>query len=526
MLTRVGAAALVLCVSTALAAEGPESAFTRGVAAYRAGSYDEALSLFDDALRRNPDDPPALYYRGLSRARIGQYAEAIADLRGAEPSLPDVPIAADIGVAYYYDGEPAQAVPWLKKATSNPVSAPGAHLLLGIIAYDAGDTAAAQTYLVQAEASGGPQVKGTAAYYLGLVAAAGARPADARSAFQLARAAGEPAVAEAAALYLRRLPASDDGGLAPSPGDVLPYAVRTSASFQYDSNVLIADIPFDQRQALPFDPKKNDGRFVVGLGATYYALADDEALLQFSYDFYQSLLFSVDRLDLQGHTASALFEYGDDLLVPGILGTYSLYLTDGTSTYLSEATAMPYLVVQEAGFGQSEIHYRFTGSNYIGAPFNPFRDGYNNAVGARQVFFLGSPDRRLDVGYQWDETTTEGSGPGSRDFDETSNGVDVGVHWYLREIAWLEARYFYRNDDYLHGNSRAAPMAVRLPDGSLGVSRLRRRDDRQEVMVLVTRDITDGIYASLGYLFTDNASNIQVFEYSRHIVSATVGFNF
>lgn len=529
MLRTLGAVALVLGTAASLwAAVERESDYARGLAAYRAGSYVEAIALFDRSVNEHPDDMVAVYYRGLARARNGDYAGAIPDLEKAAQALPDVPVAGDLGVANYYAGRRGEAARWLQKATLDPQSAASANLLLGIMAYEDGDLATAQRHFAEADAGTDPRVKGTAAYYLGLIAVRNSRAADARNSFEQAQAAGEPAVSQAASSYISALA----GWTGPQPVGGPPptmfgrLSLRAAGSFQYDSNLLIADIPLSQRQALPFSDKKDDGRFALGLGATYSVLADEEALLAFSYDFYQSLNFSVDRLDLQGHTLSGVFEYGDGMVVPGFQASYSLYLTDGTSTYLSRFVGSPYVVIREGDFGQSEIFYAITADDYLGAPFNPFRDGTTNAVGGRQTFFLGSPDRRLDVGYQWYKIDTGTSSAGARDFDDQSNQVDVGVSVNIPEIAWVDVRWLFSNDNYLYGNSRAAPVLTVQPDGTVTLTRLRRRDDRNVVSLSLRRELPNGMFASLGYYFTDSGSNIPVFQYSRNIVSATLGVVF
>lgn len=524
MLKRWGTVAVVvLAVAPVAAGEAATTtAYGRGLDAYRGGAYGAAAAAFEEVLRAEPDDAAALYYRGLSRAREGRLAEAISDFERAEPALPDVPVAADLGVALYLAGRRDEARTWLEKAANQRAGAAGANLLLGILAFEDGDLETAKRALAQADASGDAAVRGTAAYYLGLIAARSTRPTDARGALEQAQAAGDPAVAQAASTVLARIAGESPADVAPSR----PYSLYANSGFQYDSNVVIASIPLNQRQGLPFSDAKNDGRFVVQAGASYYLFENEEALLRLNYDFYQSIFFDVGRLDLQGHTVSGVFEYGDGIVVPGIEGGYSYYMTDGTSSYLGRAYGSPYAVIQEEGFGQTEVYYAITGDNYMGAPFNPYRDGINNAVGARQVFFLGQSDRRIDVGYRWDRTSTEGSSAGARDFDMESNKVDVGLSVNLPEIAWIDVRWLFSNDDYLYGNSRSAPVTTVQPDGTVTMSRLRRRDDRNVLTLFVSRNLTDEIWASAGYYFTDSGSNIPVFQYSRNIFAVNVGITF
>lgn len=73
--------ALVLMSLSALGpqqAMGAKSGYAAGVDAYRAKNYQQALTLFYDALKANPRDEKSYYYAALSAHQLGQTQKAIA----------------------------------------------------------------------------------------------------------------------------------------------------------------------------------------------------------------------------------------------------------------------------------------------------------------------------------------------------------------------------------------------------------------------------------------------------------------
>lgn len=517
----VGVWLLGLVATAAGAAEPVESTYTRGLASYHAGQFADAIDKFDDVLRADPERVGALYYRGLAKAQMERYGEAIPDLESAGRSQPDLPVAESLGRCYFETGQRAEAKTWLQKAIGQRPPGAAASLLLGIIAYEEGDLPEAERRLAAAEV-GAPNLKGSVAYYRGMIAAQQGRREDARARFVVAQSAADPAVARAASGRLQSL------GERPAPVAAVPrlgvpgLSASAFAGFEYDSNVVLQDIDVSTG--------KSDGRFVLGAGGIYQAIRGDQIRWNVGYDIYQSLHFDLSDFNLQGHTLRTDLEFGDSWIVPGIDAQYAFYLIEDR-TYFQELLGSPFLLIDEMGIGQVELYYRIRGRDYLSKPFNPARDATNHAIGFRQVFFLGAADQTVDVGYQFDREDPESSRSG-REFDYSGNQVDIGVRWPIPGIAGIELRYGFRNEDYTHGNSRAEVEVVQRPGGVVEERRLNRRDDLHWVLVAVTRDLTDRVYARLGYIGQFNDSNIvnvagdEFFGYDRHIVSATLGVNF
>jgi tetratricopeptide (TPR) repeat protein len=514
----IGGCVVLVVAIEAPAAEDPEAEYTRGLVAYQAGHYAEAITVFDDVLQAQPQRASALYYRGLAKAKLGKFADAIPDLEMAKQQDPTLPVAGSLGAAYFQLQRYREAKPWLQKALSEePAGAASANLALGIIAYNEENYAEAETYLAQAEA-GGPNVQGTAAYYRGLVATRQARDADARAAFTRARAAGDPSIAEAAARQLallssRKVP-SQVAGLRsrPMPLPEAPLArLYLLAGYEYESNVVLEDTPFITN--------KSGNRFVLGAGGTYRLMDTEQVRWDLSYDFYQNVYLDLSNsLDLQGHTVRSSTAFGSGTVVPGFHLSYSAYLI-GSSGYFDEMVGTPFVAFEEAGIGETQLFCRIRGRDYLSPPFDPVEDALNYAVGFRQFFRLGTGGQTIDVGYQFDRNATRGTStprsglPDSEDFDYEGHEADAGVSSPLASIGVLEVRYGYRAEDYLHFNSLLQFLG-------------KRHDNTNYFNSVLTRDLTEHLYGRLQYRGRFNNSNVNDFDYDRHTVSLTMGLRF
>jgi hypothetical protein len=325
-------------------------------------------------------------------------------------------------------------------------------------------------------------------------------------------------VAEAAARQLAANPEATQFSSVrarPFPVPGAPVArLYVLAGFEYDSNVVLEDTPLITDEA--------DGRFVFGAGGTYSLMNDERVRWDIGYDFYQNIHFQIDEIKLQGHTVRSSVEVGSGIVTPGLHAAYNAYLLEADG-YFHEILGTPYASIDEAGYAEGLLFYRIRARDYFATPFDPAQDAINHAVGVRQIVPVGTGE--VDAGYQFDRNDPVSSFSG-RDFDYKGHEVDAGVVWPFPEIAEIELRYGYRNEDYLHGNSAFLPIRGTLPDGT-GVSiRTKRRDDSHYVSLAGTRDLTEQIYVRLGYRFRTNDSNVPTFSYDRHTVSAIAGVRF
>jgi tetratricopeptide (TPR) repeat protein len=82
----------------------------QGLAAFKSGDYDTAISLLEAATREEPENYRAFNYLGAAYAGKGKYNAAIGAFKSAEQINPGVvSIHYNLGQAYEAAGVPAEA---------------------------------------------------------------------------------------------------------------------------------------------------------------------------------------------------------------------------------------------------------------------------------------------------------------------------------------------------------------------------------------------------------------------------------
>jgi tetratricopeptide (TPR) repeat protein len=506
-------------VHTAWANVRSQALYARGLIPFDRGQWEQAYALFDRAVAADANDAVARYYRGLTRARLKQYAAAIQDMEQALQLNPALPHAAlDLGITYFDDGQYTPAKTWLERAYQQGVERFTAAFFLGLTCYRMGDDAAAQKYLTEAEAD--PDLRPSAQYYAGLALFRQGKTEAARAEMQQ---------------VMRERPQSDIGkaaqgavsgaGLPPTRGPAAPqkpWSLYGEVGFQYDTNVVLAPSDAGVKVAEGIS-KQADGRAVIGLGGAYQLLKTDVGSLNAEYDFYQSIHFHLTEFDLQGHRLRL------DALSPpgkvsyGLSALYDFYALDYQS-FFQEGLGTPWISLNESDTAATQAYYTFRGRNFFRQPYDPARNGMNNAVGIRQYLNLGTlgpGDWLLDLGYQFDSEITFSNSLGARDFQNIGNQADIDLHVPLYWLVQLQLAYLFRLEDYQYPNSRTKPPPPSPPSGGF-----RRHDAEQQFAVALRRSLTANVSAEIDYFGVINNSNISNFEYDRGIVAGSVRVTF
>ena len=497
-----------------------QALYARGLVAFDAGQWQQAYRLFDQAVQADGTDALALYYRGLTQARRGLRPAAIQDLEAALKLKPTLPRAAlDLGIAYFDAAQYPQAKTWLERAHQQGAERFTAAFFLGLTLYRLGDDSGAQTYLNEAKAD--PELRPSAQYYTGLALLRQGKTAAGRAELaQVTREQPQSEVGTAAQPYAgaeARQPPS-----AASAQPKKPWSLYGELGFEYDSNVVIA--PSDSSFKSAGISRQADGRAVLQAGGSYTLLDSDIGSLRAEYDFYQSVHFRLTEFDLQGHRVRLDAASPPGLISYGVSGTYDFYALDYQS-FFQEALGTPWIAVAEGDAAATQLYYTVRGRDFFRQPYDPSRDAIDNAVGLRQYLALGSADRVLSFGYQFDaeQTLTHGpngqpivctptlqtSGCGGRDFDYKGNQFDAGVSLPILDVARAQLAYLFRLEDYQFPNSR------------LGFGP-RRHDNEHQFVVALTHDLTPHVALGLDYFGVINNSNVPDFDYDRNVVSVIV----
>lgn len=524
---RAGAlvAVLTLWAGAAGASLRSQVLYARGLVPYHAGQFEQAFELFDQAVAADGQDALALYYRGLAQARRGATEAAVADLRGAlqiEPRLPNASL--DLGVALFDLGQFADARRSLEVAHGRGESPATAAFFLGLCAYRLGEHDAAGTWF--AEASDDPSLRQSALYYAGL---ARLRAGDTLGAQGLLRQSADAAPDTEIGRIAARFAASPGAAQASvADAGAAPWSVYADTRLEYDSNVVVgASDGVDGTDAA------GDGRPVLLAGGSYRFLDSAAGALVGSADLGQSIHFSERDFDLSSvqlrldwNGAPGRWQYGAG-------GGYEFYGL-GYDAFSQAFHVQPWAAFRQTDATATQAYWRFRYRDFLDSPFDPFRDGFNNAVGLRQLWL---PLARLEtsVGYQFDAETPEDTGSGdpflaagADDFAYFGHQLDLGARSPLEipglGAAELRGGYRFRLDDYTEPNSRTRAVGSD-GDGS------PREDIENTVALQLAGDLgrpdwlagsgLRQLELSVGLIAQFNGSNIDEFEYNR--IVGTIG---
>jgi len=493
--------------AAAAASARSQQLYAKGLIPFQSQQWEAAYALFDEATAADPDDAVATYYRGLTAARLGRTQDAIADVERALQLRPDLrPAVLDLGVLYLDAGEYERAEAWLKRAYDLPESRFPAALFLGVTYFRRGKDTEAQTFL-QAAAKD-PRLRPAANYYEALSLLRTGERARADEMLRGTREAWpQTQIAVAIDEHLSSAPAS---AFAFAADESKAWTVHGDFGFAYDSNVSLAPNKSSIRKSRGIDSPA-DGEAQIAAGASYRVLDVPLAEGTVSYDLYQGFNFTRNDFNIGSHRFRFDVQTRADRWYQfGMSAYYNLYLRDFRS-FFQEGVGIPWVTFYEGEVSATQLYYRVRGRDFFGSPFNPFRDSINNAVGARQYFLLGAVDRTLSVGYQWsddDPLSRDGT-----DFAYSTHQFDIEVHSAVRDWFAATLGYAVLLDDYEHPNSRTG-------------FRIGRYDNQHQIVLLLERPITPFLLAGINYLGTINNSNLDEFEYDRHVVSAGVRMHF
>jgi tetratricopeptide (TPR) repeat protein len=502
---------LVGCVNAwpAAASEESQALSARGLIELNAGRTDQARELFDRAVAADPADPTARYQRGTLRAKLGDDAGAAEDMRAALAARPDFPEAQlELGIALTQLRKYAEAEPYLSWAQRSPELDAQASFFLGIAQLRLDRFAEAQANFVRARTHD-PNLDLQARYYEAVIAYRERQYDVAEAGFaSIASEKPDSAMGRESARFL----------------DVLArtkpkiYSAFGTLALEYDSNVTLA----------PSNPVAGsitgqaDGRFVIDAGGRYTPLTLGPASLTLSYEFYQSLEFSLTQFNLQDHRPAVQLLFDFDKVLVGVIGRYDYYLLS-SSSFLQEAGGYPWVAVREDGIGRTEISARIQWRDYkahtidddcsgppasCNSPGFTQLDGFYSYAGVRQIIDLGRPNAQLWFGYQLGFMTPDNLG--IPQYEYGSNQLEIALRWPLPYAILGETGFRWEHQDY------APESATLSPNGT------PRTDNDYRAIIALERplsEISDHLFVNAAWYGTFNDSNNALFQYDRQIGS-------
>lgn len=486
----------------------------RGILAYDARQYADALQSFQEALRLNPDNIHALYYAGLTYMALEQYAGAQAVLEQARTLAPtDLDVAFQLGVAYFTQQLFDQAEPLFRQVYASQPQRQNLGYYLGFMEYRRQDYREALRFF-RANVPSDESFSQLNLFYAGLSLSALGLASDARQEVEES---------------LRMQPLSPLTGPAERLRGVLGPAVEaerrfhldTKLGFLYDSNVTLSanQSPDPLARASRIGQHWSSGELGY-VRFQYDALRTPDWEGSIAGSVLQIIYNSIPDYDLTNLTGTASLAYQSRLWNrPAVWSaTYQYdYIALDFTSYSSRNTVAPAmtLVWDAMNLSQAQLGFQvkefYNQTTLVEKAEN--RDSLNYLAGIIHFFRFEADRHFIKLGYQFDYEAAEGN-----NWSYLGNRFLLGLQYTL---PWGDIRL--RNDFDIHFRAYTFPHSF-LPLGN--APSIHRSD--QEIVNLLTasKDFPGNITVSVEYLLDVNVSNLALYDYTRNVVSLSVSWRY
>ncbi|MCH7600003.1 MAG: tetratricopeptide repeat protein [Myxococcales bacterium] len=487
---------------SAAASVESELAYHRGVVAFGENDLDAARSHFEVALSGNPEDASTLQFLGILASDQGQPELAIEFFQRAVTADPEDPeIRFTLGVALLHRDRAAEAALEFDRVLAVEPDNGQAEYYAGVADYRQQNFPETVLHM-QSALSLDPSIRLQARYYMGLA-----------EVFMGNLAASTAAFADAASL-------SPSDPLALS-ADLLGKKIQpesrwwgfdASTGIEYDSNPTYVGTSRIPQGFSTFTPKREGGATGVFSIDTYYDVVDWEQItVRLGYSGFLSLHSETDEVDQFTNVGwlGLGWELGD--FRAGLRLDYGITKLDLSNSYRDMRRVAPSLTYTNDDWGVTQLLYQFHDFDYdksIGgqSAFDP--DGQLHIVGVSQFIYLPAPLTFARVGMAYERSTTKGT---EFDYDgfELATGAGIELPRDMRAAVLLKYQY----QQYDHRTI-------------VNVSGKKREDSIYTIKLDLTVPMTPYVELALRGSFTFNDSNVDDYDFNRHVVGSYVTFTF
>jgi len=493
----------VMGVNGSFAASASTEKVKAGAQAIKQGHYEEALKLFESALVQAADRPErarAHYMIGKTYNRLGKYGLALENLQRSGGILERLDDAQfELGWAYVGLRMFDKAVGPLESYERKEPGRGQTSLFLGRAYLGLGKREEAEKHLREAVRRN-PGLAGTAEFYLA----------------QIAYLRGEKESAAAGLLGLVR--EHPDSPIAMRVDELLkearkepflakPWDLFFSIGAGYEDNVLGKNSDMPRPEGIS---SESSAVLELALHGRYSWILPNKDLLTAGYRF------SADTYEHALNDFNAMYHYGyvkhhrawNEKVMTGIL--ISNYLTVlGGNAYHNTISVRPSFTFVETDWTWTEVAYRYSDENRMLSTTPTYNlDGYTHSIGLTKFFTIPRLKTNFRIGYfhVWDERD-------SADFDLRADQVFAGIQHTFPFKITVDLLY-------MHAFNRYTELST------FAQSQKKRSDDIDYVDLTFTRPLTEhlSVYCKFGY--TNDNSNITVFEYSNYRATAGLAWSF
>lgn len=484
--------------NTLLATNGNfEELLKNGIYQFRHENYDEALEIFKKLRESDPNSCLAAYYLGLTYKRVENYTEAKAHLEASLNMTPKIKRALIelIDLLYRLD-ETEEAKNWIKVAQDEGVRPAQAAFLKGLILLKAAEYENAIKAFEDAK-SLDVQLTQSADYQIGIAYMRLSKFEDAKGIFENIVSLDPHAdIAEYASAYIdaieRKLKREK------------PLNLSLRFAFEYDSNVLLK--PSDTALVTQITDE-DDTRQIYDFKGDYTFRAPDNPLtLKTGYALRISKQNDFGRYDtiINNFTVQPNISFDNILMTFPV--NYSHTIVD-EKNYLSAVALgnINNILLGKSQMAQLGGIYKY--KDYLRPPYGDEDRTGNELIGTGGLFYFFANNKGfLNLRYSFNKDWTEGS-----NWEYCGNKISAGIlipFWKIFKFN-LQGEAFLQHFDNTHT-----------------VYDKKRKDQSYSVSSLLSCELIENTELQVQYTYVNNQSNLNIYEYDRHVISGAVQYKF
>ena len=486
----------------------------QGILDFEDKRYAEALANFRKALEIEPDHVEALYYTGVVHMAQRQPEQAATVLERARAKAPtDASVLYQLGLVYFAQQQYDRAQPLLEEVFRVAPTQDSLGYYVGFMRYRNKDYRGAVNAFRTGRSSD-PEIQQLSRFYTGLALAVLGLPTQATAEVEQA---------------LSLAPSSALTGPAERLRDTLVAQRRQERRFSaearfgvfYDDNVAV--IPNDVRtEKEPLvrilrHPKSSSFGELAGVRADYVWYRDENFDATIGYSFFTTYNNELPSFNVIDHLGSLGVTYKTSIAsMPAQIGTTYAYdaLFLGGDLFVQRHTGALIGAIAENEMNLTQAFLRLQGKNFEnGSPKEEDRDAFNVMFGFLHLLRFQQDKHLIKFGFQQDFEEADG-----RHYSYQGQRVQLGA---IYTLPWWDMRAKWDFDVHFR---RYYNTNFFLPTTNPG--RLKRRDQEWTNIVRLELPLPQRLTLSGEYQITHNASNLEVFDYTRNVVSLTLSWSY
>jgi tetratricopeptide (TPR) repeat protein len=489
----------------------------QGVIDFDDKRYDQAMANFRRALEIEPDHVEALYYIGVVHMAQRRPVDAITFLERARAKAPtDTSVAYQLGLAYFAQQQYDKAQPLLEEVFKVAPTQDSLGYYVGFMRYRNKDYRGAVSAF-RAGRSSDPDIQQLSRFYTGLALAVLGLPTQATAEVEQAMSLSPSSALTGPAERLRNT-------LVAQRRQERRFSAEARFGVFYDDNVAVIPNP-DGSSKEPLiralrHPNSSSSGELAGLRAEYVFFRNESFDATVGYSFFATYNNELPSFNVMDHLGSLGLTYKTALgTMPVQLGVNYAYdaLFLAQDLFVQRHTGALIGAIAEDDINLTQIFFRIQDKDFVnGFPQVEDRDARNYMFGFLHLWRFAQDKHLIKVGFQQDYEYADG-----RHYTYQGQRIQAGamytLPWWSLRAKWDFDVHFrqYQNTNIFLPTTRQAQF-----------TQLKRRDEEVNNIVRLELPLPHRLTLAGEYQVTHNKSDLQVFDYSRSVLSLILSWTY